>query len=77
MNGENFEALEPDVLRQRIRSLNSRAGQLKMDLHDLAEGLPADVEQLPTLAARTHETFTLLERMRRHLREREQQPAGS
>ncbi|NBQ20141.1 MAG: hypothetical protein EBU30_00130, partial [Synechococcaceae bacterium WB6_3B_236] len=40
-NGDDFRQLDSEVLRQRIRSLNSKAGQMKMDLHDLAEGLPA------------------------------------
>lgn len=70
---QDYRSLDLDTLRKRIRSLNSRAGQMKMDLHDLAEGLPTDFEQLPRLAAETHEIFALLDRMRACLREREQQ----
>ncbi|MFZ4804615.1 MAG: CCE_0567 family metalloprotein [Synechococcus lacustris] len=70
-NGDDFRQLDSEVLRQRIRSLNSKAGQMKMDLHDLAEGLPADFEQLPGLAAKTHAIFAQLDAMRRHLREQE------
>ena len=33
-------------LKKTIRKLNSKAGQMKMDLHDLAEGLPTDYEKL-------------------------------
>ncbi len=32
-------------LRNTIKRLNSKAGQMKMDLHDLAEGLPTDYEK--------------------------------
>lgn len=31
-----------EELQGQIRRLNSKAGQMKMDLHDLAEGLPTD-----------------------------------
>ncbi|MEO1181528.1 MAG: CCE_0567 family metalloprotein, partial [Cyanobacteria bacterium J06636_28] len=31
-----------DDLKKKIRKLNSKAGQMKMDLHDIAEGLPTD-----------------------------------
>lgn len=70
-NGDDFRQLDSEVLLQRIRSLNSKAGQMKMDLHDLAEGLPADFEQLPGLAAQTHAIFAQLDAMRRHLREQQ------
>ena len=49
------------------------AGQMKMDLHDLAEGLPADFDKLPALATETHSLFALLDHLRSHLRVREQQ----
>lgn len=65
---EAYELLGTEELQQRIRSLNSKAGQIKMDLHDLAEGLPSDFEQLPELANRTYELFALLDRLRRRLR---------
>jgi hypothetical protein len=29
-------------LKKRVKRLRSKAGQMKMDLHDLAEGLPND-----------------------------------
>lgn len=64
----DFTSLDVDGMRQRIRKLNTRAGQMKMDLHDLAEGLPADFEQLPELAASTYRVFAELEAMRRHLK---------
>ena len=33
-------------LKKKVKRLNSKAGQMKMDLHDLAEGLPADYEKI-------------------------------
>jgi hypothetical protein len=33
-------------LKAQIKRLNSKAGQMKMDLHDLAEGLPTDYDRL-------------------------------
>ena len=44
-------------LKKRVRRLNSRAGQMKMDLHDLAEGLPTDYEKLIEEATKTYEIF--------------------
>jgi len=35
-----------EELKTQIKRLNSKAGQMKMDLHDLAEGLPTDYERL-------------------------------
>ena len=35
-----------EALKKQIKRLNSKAGQMKMDLHDIAEGLPNDLEQL-------------------------------
>ncbi|MGB3291480.1 MAG: CCE_0567 family metalloprotein [Phormidesmis sp.] len=46
-----------DEVRKQTRKLNSKAGQLKMDLHDIAGGLPADLEQLPEAAARTYDIY--------------------
>ena len=51
-------------LKQRIRKLNSKAGQLKMDLHDIAEGLPVDLEKLPEAAAETYTIFCQLQELR-------------
>lgn len=57
-----------DELKQQIRKLNSKAGQLKMDLHDLAEGLPAQYQQLMIVAAETYEVFHQLDEMKQQLR---------
>jgi hypothetical protein len=42
----NPTAEEVADLKKKVRKLNSKAGQMKMDLHDLAEGLPTDYETL-------------------------------
>jgi hypothetical protein len=65
---EPFEHLSADQLRTEIKRLNSKAGQLKMDLHDLAEGLPDRFELLPDLAARTYALFARLRALRQRLK---------
>lgn len=57
-----------DALKKHIRKLNSKAGQMKMDLHDIAEGLPTDLEQLPTAAARTYEIYCQLRDLKQQLK---------
>jgi hypothetical protein len=61
-------ALSIDELKTKIRKLNSRAGQMKMDLHDLAEGLPTNYEQLTAVAAETYEIFRLLDELKKQLK---------
>ncbi|MCU0525227.1 MAG: hypothetical protein MUF72_10415 [Elainella sp. Prado103] len=56
-----------DELKQQIRKLNSKAGQLKMDLHDLAEGLPAQYQELMIVAAETYAVFRQLDEMKQQL----------
>ncbi|WP_052049682.1 CCE_0567 family metalloprotein [Leptolyngbya sp. KIOST-1] len=63
-----------DALKGQIKKLNSKAGQLKMDLHDIAEGLPADLDLLPDIAARTHEIYCQLRDLRAQLTTLEQAP---
>ncbi len=63
-----------DELRQQIKRLNSKAGQMKMDLHDIAEGLPNDLDQLPDIAARTFEIFCQLRNLKQQLKTLEEQP---
>ena len=55
-------------LKTRVKRLNSRAGQMKMDLHDIAEGLPNDLEKLPTAAAETYEIFQELARLKKQVK---------
>lgn len=60
-----------DTLKVDIKRLNSKAGQLKMDLHDLAEGLPTDFEQLMELAGTTYEVYRKLDEMKKQLKKLE------
>ncbi|MFB2644750.1 CCE_0567 family metalloprotein [Raphidiopsis sp. BLCC-F218] len=55
-------------LRNTIKRLNSKAGQMKMDLHDLAEGLPTDYQKLMTVAAETYEIYKELDRLKQQLK---------
>jgi hypothetical protein len=57
-----------DELKTKIKRLNSKAGQLKMDLHDLAEGLPTDYKNLMDLAGRTYEVYRQLNEMKQQLK---------
>ncbi|MEM6255458.1 MAG: CCE_0567 family metalloprotein [Cyanobacteria bacterium P01_D01_bin.156] len=57
-----------DDLKKQIRKLNSKAGQMKMDLHDIAEGLPTDLEKLPDAAARTYDIYCQLRELRQQLK---------
>lgn len=54
-------------LKQQIKRLNSKAGQLKMDLHDIAEGLPTDLELLPDTAANTYQIYCQLRDLKQQL----------
>ena len=60
-------------LKKRVRRLNSNAGQMKMDLHDLAEGLPTDYEKLIEEATKTYEIFSQLTELKKQLKNWESQ----
>lgn len=60
-------------LKKYIRRLNSKAGQMKMDLHDLAEGLPTDYEKLVTMATETYQIFHELDLLKKELKIKEEQ----
>ncbi len=62
-----------DELKKKIKRLNSKAGQMKMDLHDLAEGLPTDWEKLPEEANKTYEIFRQLAELKQQLKAWEKQ----
>ena len=64
-------ALDKDELKAQIKRLNSKAGQLKMDLHDLAEGLPADFENLMALATETYAIYRQLDDLKTQLKQLE------
>lgn len=57
-----------EALKKQIRRLNSKAGQMKMDLHDIAEGLPTDLEKLPDAAARTYDIYCQLRDLKQQLK---------
>ncbi len=61
-----------EELKGQIRRLNSKAGQMKMDLHDLAEGLPTNYEQLMDVAADTYEIYRQLEELKQQLKKLEE-----
>lgn len=56
-----------EELKARIKKLNARATQAKMDLHDLSEELPTNWEQIPDVAARAHTAYQELLAARRTL----------
>ncbi|MGF1479957.1 MAG: CCE_0567 family metalloprotein [Cyanophyceae cyanobacterium] len=60
-------------LKKTIKRLNSKAGQIKMDLHDLAEGLPANYETLIEEATKTYEVYRQLAELKQQLKTWEQQ----
>ena len=60
-------------LKKRIKKLNSKAGQMKMDLHDLAEGLPTDYEKLIEEAKKTYDIYSQLAELRQQLKTWEKQ----
>ncbi len=66
------ETTSIEDLKTQIKRLNSKAGQMKMDLHDLAEGLPTDYQQLMDVAAATYEIFHQLDELKQQLKKLEQ-----
>ena len=53
-------SLDADELKTRLKKLNSRATQAKMDLHDLSEELPTNWEKILEVAQHCHEAHALL-----------------
>jgi len=51
---------DPDELKARLKKLNARATQAKMDLHDLSEDLPTNWENILDVAQRCHEAHAML-----------------
>ena len=60
-------------LKKRVKRLSSKAGQMKMDLHDLAEGLPTDYEKLIDEATKTYEIYQQLAEIKQQLKTWEEQ----
>ncbi len=56
-----------EALKAQIKRLNSKAGQMKMDLHDLAEGLPTNYEQLMEVAGQTYAIFKQIDQLKQQL----------
>lgn len=61
-----------EALKTQIKRLNSKAGQMKMDLHDLAEGLPTNYETLMEVAGQTYEIFHQIATLKQQLAKLEQ-----
>lgn len=61
-----------EALKTQIKRLNSKAGQMKMDLHDLAEGLPTNYETLMEVAGQTYEIFHQITTLKQQLAKLEQ-----
>lgn len=57
-----------EVIKKNIRKLN---GQIKMDLHDLAEGLPTGYETLIQVAQTTYDMYEQLDIMKQQLKQME------
>lgn len=62
------ESLTIEELKTQIKKLNSKAGQMKMDLHDIAEGLPTDLDQLPAVAEQTYAIYCQLRDLKQQLK---------
>ncbi len=60
-----------EELKTKIKRLNSKGGQLKMELHDLAEGLPTDFENIMEVATRTYELYKELDILKKQLKTKE------
>jgi hypothetical protein len=61
-----------EELKTQIKRLNSKAGQMKMDLHDLAEGLPTDYDRLVDAAIETFQIYQQLDQLKQQLKQWEQ-----
>ena len=69
-----IETITIDELKFRVKRLNSEAGQLKLDLHDLAEDLPKDWDKIMEVAQRAHQKYVDLMAARGQLAEMEKRP---
>jgi hypothetical protein len=53
-----------ETLKAEVKKLSSQAVQAKLNLHDLAEDLPTNWEQIPAVAERAYEAYRELEAKR-------------
>ncbi|CDM60532.1 hypothetical protein LPU83_pLPU83b_0552 (plasmid) [Rhizobium favelukesii] len=58
---------ELQELKKRVRKLQSRAGNAKMELHDLAEDLPVNWSEIMAVAKKTFQAFVELDAAKREL----------
>lgn len=58
-----------EAVKADIKKLSSQAVQAKMNLHDLAEDLPINWEQILEVAQRAYDTYRELENKRAILKE--------
>ncbi|CAO5193620.1 conserved hypothetical protein [Frankia sp. AiPs1] len=56
-------AFDPAEAQKRVRKLNSKASQLKLDLHDLSEELPLGWENILDVARRTYDAYAEIARL--------------
>ncbi|CCM80297.1 CCE_0567 family metalloprotein [Rhizobium mesoamericanum] len=56
-----------EELQKKVRKLQSRAGNAKMELHDLAEDLPVNWTEIMAVAEKTFGVFAELEAAKREL----------
>jgi hypothetical protein len=56
-----------EALKAQIKKLNAQAAGLKMDLHDLAEDLPAGWEKIREVAERAFQAYKTLTEARSRL----------
>jgi hypothetical protein len=69
---QTTEITDIEQLKTQIKRLNSKAGQMKMDLHDLAEGLPTDYEHLIDAANETYQIYRQIDQLKTQLKQLEQ-----
>lgn len=69
---QTTEIINIEDLKTQIKRLNSKAGQMKMDLHDLAEGLPTDYDRLIDAASETYQIYRQIDELKQQLKQWEQ-----
>lgn len=56
-----------DDLKLKVRKLNTKCGQLKMNLHDLSEDLPNHWQTIMEVAKKTYDGFAELAAAKKEL----------
>jgi hypothetical protein len=65
------ETMPLEEVKAKVKKLNSEAGQLKLDLHDLAEDLPKGWEKIMEMAQKTYQKYADLMEAKDKLKELE------